>query len=773
MRIASMVITATIAAGAIIMVPGSNVAEASAAQLRMGSEVTLTSAQEVFLDERWGAAEQSGKIICTSLHSAGANFENRVIARKQAKAACTYLGEKYGSDFYFQAKPTEVASMVGAVFIRTHKPQVFEPQTGTEASSESSSVSISKTIALPEMNFSSSSTVSREIVDVANERLSSIEGVAEIVCTAVVGENWDASRIALSLLKAKSLCLSLSTEGTVTTRFQTKISKSAWAGRLMLTTVSQSERSTTPSQERSASESQPVQPSRPKPTQPPRSPSAQETAPGSSSPNRSPQNSAPGETEENEGSNQETLPEPEPITVDISGTAVPGQLLTAAFSNVPTGATVTCIWHDSRDSVSREVLGSSCSISVPDGTALYFSATVSQGGAELFSVSDRQICDLCVSPEPEDPTMEIVGERYVGNTLRIVVSPLPEGSTVVCSWESNGSYNNTIYSNSCNFTPNRQITGAIFVRAIATIPGKPGWSSGFVSVGKIMYRPISPTPSLVVSGERFVGETLTASVGPLPPGASLSCTWESRGIYNSTTFGRSCSFALDKRYGNETLWVRAVVSLPNHSDWSSGYVNIGSIGYRQFSSTPELNLTGTLRVGETITAEIANQPEGSSVSCEWYTLGYNGPIVKATSCSVPMTLSLATTANGAQGLFLKVSVGKSGYDSWRTTRQIPNVELLVFNPTFEVIGDRTVGSTLVASVTNIPDGSVVSCRWSRKNPRGANVSRVEYSTACELTITDELKRSINLYSWGMDVQVTVNKADYPQWSRLQSGIFIQ
>lgn len=771
MRIASMVIAATIAAGAIIMAPGSNVAEASAAQLRMGSEVTLTSAQEGFLDERWGAAEQSGKLICTSLHSAGAGFNDRVIARKQAKAACTYLGEKYGLDFFFQAKPTDVASMVGTVFIRTHKPQPLKTQTGAESSSESSSISISKTIALPEMNLTSS-TASREIIDVANERLGSIDGfVVEIVCTAVVGENWDASRVALSLLKARSLCSSLLTESTVTTRFQTKISKSAWAGRLMLTTVSQSERSTTPIQERSVSESQPVQPSRPSPAQPPRSPSA----PGSSNPDRSPQNSAPSENDEDEGLSQETIPAPErePIAVDISGTALPGQLLTAAFTNVPTGATVACIWHDSRANVPREVLGSSCSISVPDGTALYFSATVSQGGAELFSVSDRQICDLCASPEPEDPTMEIVGERYVGETLRVIVSPLPEGSTVACSWESNGSYNNTIYSNSCNYTPNRQITGAIFVRAVATIPGRPEWSSGFVSVGNILYRPISPTPSLVVSGERFVGETLTASVGPIPPGASLSCTWESRGSYNNTIYGRSCNFALSQRFGDGSLWVRAVVSLPNHADWSSGYVNLGPIGYRQFSPEPELNISGTLRVGETITAQITNQPEGSSVTCNWYTPGYIAPTQHGTSCSLLLTNSLANAANGGQGLFVRVSVAKSGFDTWGATRQIQNVELLVFNPTFEVIGDRTVGSTLVASVTNIPEGSVVSCLWSRKNPRGSNVSRVEYSTACELTITDELKRSINLYSWGMDVQVRVNKAEYPQWSRLQSGIFIQ
>lgn len=747
--------------------------EASSAQFRMGSDTTLTADQKDLLDSRWDGGEHSGKLICTSLYISGANFQDRVIARKQAKAACTYLGDRTGLEYYFQGKPTEASSMVGAVFIRTQRSE--DQPTEQDRQSESDAVSVSRTVALPEMDMSSSATASQEIIEEANKRLESIGEVTEVVCTAVVGENWTADRVAIAAKKAESLCktLAASTEGTF--RFQTKSSRSSWAGRLMLTTITGVSRESTGDQSSESSKSSTSEPPRSSAPQPPSTAPRQDPFPGPRNPVRPPQGNQTPVNEERQVESQQDLPVPElePITVEISGEALPGQTVTAEFSNVPVGATVTCVWHDAEASATRQVISNVCTVTVPSGSALYFSATVTQGDLEIHNVVDRQICDICSLPEPEAPSLQIVGDRYVGEMLRVVVSPLPEGSTVACSWESNGSYNNTIYSRSCNFTPNRQITGPIFVRAIATIPGKPGWSSGFVSVGRIVYRPIAPSPALVISGERFIGETLTASVGSLPPGASLSCTWESRGSYNNTIYGRSCNFNLDKRYGNETLWVRAVVTLPNHADWSSGYVNVGSIGYRQFSSTPELNVAGTLRVGETITVEIASQPEGSTVSCQWYTPGYISATVHSTDCSLPITLSLANSANGAQGLFLKVSVGKPGFDSWRVTRQIQNVELLVFNPTFEVIGDRTVGSTLVASVTNIPDGSVVSCTWSRQNPRGANVSREEYSRSCELTITPELKSSINRYSWGMDVSVRVNKTGYPQWSRGLSGIFIQ
>jgi hypothetical protein len=765
-----MAVAVAVAAGSLVSLTEMS-GEASSAQLRMGSETTLTADQKNLLDSRWEGGEISGKLICTSLFLSGADFEDRVVARKQAKAACTYLREKTGLEIFFQGKPTDATNMVGAVFIRTHQSEVKPNQ--EEQQNESDTLSVSKTVALPEMDMSSSATASQEIIDEANKRLSSMGLAMEVVCTAVVGEDWQAEKVALAAKKAKSLCQALATSSNATVRFQTKVSKSSWAGRLMLTTIAEVGGDSPPNRTSEATRSAPVQPPRSNVPQPPRTNPGQETPASSRNPNRPPQEIPSPNEDEDQTVNQQQNPEPEPITVEISGTALPGQSMSAEFSNVPDGATVTCTWHNGADSETRQVMSDTCTVTVPNGSALYFSAMVTQGDSELYRVVAREICDVCSVPAPEAPTLQIVGDRYVGELLRVVVSPLPEGSTVACSWESNGSYNNTIYSSSCNFTPNRQITGAIFVKATATIPGKPNWSSGFVSVGQIVYRPISPAPSLAISGERFVGGTLEANVGTLPPGAALSCTWESRGSFNNTIYGRSCNFALAQRFGDGSLWVRAVVSLPNHADWTSGYVNVGAIGYRQFSPQPELSLTGTLRVGETITATIANQPDGSSVSCNWYTPGYIGPTVHGTSCGLTLTNSLANVANGGQGLFVRVSVSKTGFDSWAVTRQIQNVELLVFNPTFELIGERSVGATLVASVTNIPEGSVVSCLWSRKNRRGANVSAVEYSTACELTITPELKSSINQYSWGMDLQIRVNKPDYPQWSRLISGIFIQ
>jgi hypothetical protein len=176
------------------------------------------------------------------------------------------------------------------------------------------------------------------------------------------------------------------------------------------------------------------------------------------------------------------------------------------------------------------------------------------------------------------PVFNLLGDKFVGSTLQVDVGTIDDGASVSCSWESLGSYYNTVYSTSCSYTPRQRFSsGGLNVIVTVSKSGFASWYSGDINVGDITLRPMTNTPIFNLLGNRVVGSTLQVDVGTVDEGASISCSWDSLGSYNNTNFSTSCSYTPRKRFGSGGLNVIVTVSKSGFASWSSGYINVGAI----------------------------------------------------------------------------------------------------------------------------------------------------------------------------------------------------
>jgi uncharacterized protein YodC (DUF2158 family) len=185
-------------------------------------------------------------------------------------------------------------------------------------------------------------------------------------------------------------------------------------------------------------------------------------------------------------------PPPPPPSVNLSGEFYVGSQLRLNISDVPEGSTVRCTWYYPNNySQISEVAG--CAFtpnsSFRSGEVKYL-VTVTKTGTATWSSGQVPVSAITLRPMVNTPVFSLVGDRFEDSPLRVEVGTVDEGVTIRCSWESLGSYSNTVFSSSCSYTPTRRFSsGGLNVRVIVSKTGFASWSSGWVNVGPITTRP--------------------------------------------------------------------------------------------------------------------------------------------------------------------------------------------------------------------------------------------------------------------------------------------
>ena len=290
--------------------------------------------------------------------------------------------------------------------------------------------------------------------------------------------------------------------------------------------------------------------------------------------------------------------------VTISGTAMPGENLTAAVT--PAGAAATYQWKAD-------------GIEVGTNSATYTVQTADIGKAITVTATGTGDCKGTVTSEATSPVTEaktpveyvsISGTAQVGEIITATV--YPSDATVTYEWKAN----QTVVGTDAAYTIKAEDLGKTITVTVAGTGDYTGTvtsaATSIVTGGTTPPPVTTPITSVSVSGSAIVGETLTAAV--TPEGATAAYQWKADGADT----GNGMAYTIQAQDFGKTITVTATGT----GDYS-GTVTSAATSIVTGGTTPPpvttpitaVSVSGSAIVGETLTAAVI--PEGATAVYQW------------------------------------------------------------------------------------------------------------------------------------------------------------
>ena len=217
----------------------------------------------------------------------------------------------------------------------------------------------------------------------------------------------------------------------------------------------------------------------------------------------------------------------------------------------------------------------------------------------------------------------------------------------------------------------------------------------------------APTPT--IEGTYAVDDVLTAVAGTWDSVATLSYAWRAD---DSPVTGSTKTLTLTPELVGKSITVTVTGQAAGYEPTSRTSAPVGPVAQGVFTDRAELAITGTVRVGEKLSATVTTQavPRPSSYLYQWFV--DDEPITGATG----KTLVLDPTFQGAQVRVLATPV-RAGYSmvevSSVATSEVIAAGQFSAAPVIEIQGDSEVGKTLTAAVVTwaSPVPSTYSYKW--------------------------------------------------------------
>ncbi|GAA3677907.1 hypothetical protein GCM10023081_15210 [Arthrobacter ginkgonis] len=222
-----------------------------------------------------------------------------------------------------------------------------------------------------------------------------------------------------------------------------------------------------------------------------------------------------------------------------------------------------------------------------------------------------------------------------------------------------------------------------------------------------------------ISGTAKVGSTLTANAGTWTSGTTLAYQW-----YRS---GQPVSGATKSTYGLAAADAGHAITV-KVTGTKSGYTTLS----RTSAATAAIakgtltgavpTISGTAKVGYTLTAKAGTWTTGTTLAYQWYRAGK--PITGATKS----TYSLAA-ADAGQRITVKVTGTKSGYTTLsRTSASTAAIAKGTLGTgTVTVSGTTKVGSKLTAKAGTWTTGTKLTYQWYRSGTKIKGATKSTYS----------------------------------------------
>ena len=437
------------------------------------------------------------------------------------------------------------------------------------------------------------------------------------------------------------------------------------------------------------------------------------------------------------------------ITASVSGSAVIGGKLTVSVSGLPSIGTnsVSYKWQYSADGStwadSSNSGAKTNSISLPpDGTlGKRFRCVVTATNAVYNNMSATSAATAAVGKGTATASVSVSGSKVYGATLTANVSGQPTGTTGTSyQWQRNTGTNGA-WVDISNATGKTYVAGTadvghsvrVSVNTANTYYNVSQCASAAAAIGKA-----TATATATVSGTKAVGSKLTVSVGGLPSVGTNTIAYKWQCSNDNKTWTDSASTgSKSNSITTDTTWLnkyaRCVITVSGNAYYnvngatSASYGPIGKASH----SAPSVSISGSKVYGATLTANVSGQPTGTTgTAYQWQRAdsasGSYSNIANATSktyvaAAGDMNKYLRVLVNTAN-TYYNVSQGVSaGYGAiGKASHSAPSVS---------VSGDKSVGSTLTASVSGQPSGTTsTTYQWQRASSASGSYSNIANAT---------------------------------------------
>lgn len=387
----------------------------------------------------------------------------------------------------------------------------------------------------------------------------------------------------------------------------------------------------------------------------------------------------------------------------ITGTPRVGSSLTAS-TDLPSGATASYRWERDGEAI-RGATGRTYRLEAADaGKEVGVVVTLSRDGyadADRRARAVRVIAGTLVSSSPR-----ITGTARFGSRLTAVTGSWTDGTQFRYQWRVDG--RDVSGATGRTFTPRASDVGKqVSVRVTGSLPGYSTASKSSGSTGKVARASFSSKPTPKISGSVRVGQTLRASAGSWGSGVTIRYQWRIDG--KPVSGATRSTFKVRASDHGKRVTVTVTASRAGFTTASTTSAKTGAVA-KPFSRTSAPTISGTVRVGSTLTARPNAWAPSPSFSYQWYANGK--PISGATRSTFKLTPNQFGTT-----ITVKVTGKRSTYVTASRTSKATG-KVVAPQPTLRSDGIYRVGSDIQPGTYVAPN--IDSCYWERRSSAGTS-----------------------------------------------------
>jgi hypothetical protein len=350
-------------------------------------------------------------------------------------------------------------------------------------------------------------------------------------------------------------------------------------------------------------------------------------------------------------------------TVGINGTLKTGQTLTADTNYLGGNGTITYEWRRGTTVVGTN--SSTYTVVAADVSSTNFTLRVTRAGYSGYVDSSSMLTG----------TVSITGTAQSGQTLTAVTNSLGGSSgDIFYQWKRGG----TAISGATGSTYTLQTADADYTITVTVT--RSGYSGYITSSATATITLPVLTGTVSITGTAHVGQTLTASTSNLGGSGTTSYQWKRGGTAISGATGSTYTLvAADVGYT-----ITVTVTRPGYS----GITSSPTAAVILPPLTGTVSITGTVQVGQTLTANTSSLGGSGTISYQW---SRGGTAISGATGST-YTVQAADLDNT-----LTVTVTRSGYSGSITSTSVSVVTVLPFSTTIEgsITATNTVNKYMV------------------------------------------------------------------------------
>jgi len=384
------------------------------------------------------------------------------------------------------------------------------------------------------------------------------------------------------------------------------------------------------------------------------------------------------------------------------------------------------------------------------GSVITVTVTGTKTGYATVVTSSTATRKVAAGHLTSTPVPLIQGAPKVGVALTVVPGTWDDGATLAYQWLADGVAISG--ATGATYSPTANTVGStITVTVTGTKTAYAPLSTTSTATAKVASGSLVATPVPTITGTVQVGKVVKAATGTWDAGTSLRIQWLRDGKAIAGANGGSYTVAAADLA--HALAVSVTGSKKGYASLTTTSRSTASVVVGTLSATPVPVVTGTVRVGRTLTAATGTWDTGTALKTQWLRDGK--PITGATGTAYKLI-----AADNGHTLTVTVTGSKAGYATViRTSRATASIAAgtLSATPVPVVTGTAQVGRTLTATTGTWDSGTALKIQWLRDGKAIAGATGTAYKPVA----------ADNAHS--VAVRVTGSKAGYTSASKTSAG----